>query len=334
MNIKEIRNKIINKEILNKEDAIYVMTELANGSLSQLDLHSLVFYYIINPISIEEIEGYRSVLLNNAIPVNLAFDAIDVCGTGGDGKNTFNISTISAFVIAASGYKVCKHGNYGFSSLTGSSSILEYLEVPFSKNNEEVNDSLDKYNLAFLHAPMFHPALKHVASTRKEIGIRTFFNTLGPLINPGKPSHQLIGVYNLSLLRMYNYFLQKEKAKYSLVHSIDGYDEISLTNKFLVKTNEYEKEYLPNELGFKLLHQSDLEYKNTIEDAAKIFIDVLSDTATNAQKNVVIANCGFGIATISGKPIEESIFIAKETIESKRGLELLKKIKSKKYAYA
>jgi anthranilate phosphoribosyltransferase len=334
MTIKEIRNKLNSKENLNTDEAIYVMTELTNGSLSELDLHSLIFHYIFNHITIEEIEGFKTVLLHKALPVNLEFDAIDVCGTGGDGKNTFNISTISAFIIAASGYKVCKHGNYGFSSFSGSSNILEYLEIPFSANDDVVNNNLDKYNLAFLHAPTFHPALKHVASTRKEIGKRTFFNTLGPLINPSKPSHQLIGVYNLSLLRMYNYFLQKENANYTLVHSIDGYDEISLTDKFLVKTCKNENEYLPSEIGLNLLKQSDLSYNNTIKHAAKIFIDVLSDTATNAQKNVVIANSAFGIATISGKPIAESIKIAKETIESKKGIELFKKLKTKLNVYA
>ena len=247
-------------------------------------------------------------------------------GTGGDGKNTFNISTTSCFVVAGAGYKVVKHGNYGATSVSGASNVIEQHGVKFTKDINVLRRSIDNCNIAYLHAPLFNPALKAVAPVRKALAVRTFFNMLGPLVNPVFPTYQLLGVYNLPLLRLYNYVYQKGETKYAVVHSLDGYDEISLTAEFKVANRYSETIYTPEQLGFKRVSGKDLDGGATPADAATIFDNVLNNKALESQKSVIIANSAFAINVIEpDKKIEECMAIAKESLESGKALKTFKK---------
>ena len=261
------------------------------------------------------------------VPVDLSdFDAIDIVGTGGDNKNTFNISTAACFVTAAAGYPVVKHGNYGSTSVSGSSNVIEAHGVKFTNDTDKLRRSLEGCNMAFLHAQFFNPALKAVAPVRKALGVRTFFNMLGPLVNPSIPHRQLLGTYNLKLARLYNYLYQQTGVRYTIVNSLDGYDEISLTSEFKYYTNDTENICTPEELGLERCTESDLYGGQTAAEAARIFDDVLNDRATRAQKNAVIVNAAYAIHTFeAGLSVENCIGVARETIESGKALATLKK---------
>ncbi|MFA6746170.1 MAG: anthranilate phosphoribosyltransferase, partial [Bacteroides graminisolvens] len=251
---------------------------------------------------------------------------IDIVGTGGDGKNTFNISTASCFVLAGAGYPVVKHGNYGATSVSGASNVMEQHGVKFTNDNDKLRRSMEQCNMAYLHAPLFNSAMKAVAPVRKALGVRTFFNMLGPLVNPVFPKYQLLGVYNLPLLRLYSYTYQQSDTQFAVVHSLDGYDEISLTTEFKVATSGNEKIYTPESLGFSRYQEADLYGGDTPEEAAKIFNNVLKNKATSAQRDVVIANSAFAIQVIeSQKSIFECIDMAKESLESGKALQVLNK---------
>jgi len=254
------------------------------------------------------------------------YRAVDIVGTGGDGKNTFNISTTASFVVAGAGYPVVKHGNYGATSVSGSSNAMEQQGVKFTTDADILRKSLDEASIAYLHAPLFSPALKAVAPTRKSLGVRTFFNVLGPLVNPVEPEYQLLGVYNLSLSRLYRYIYQANNKKFSIVHSMDGYDEISLTGDFKVISNNGEHLYHPEELGIDRIKEADIYGGSTIGEAVAIFNDVLNGTATSAQTNVVVANAAFAIQMMEeNKTIEECMDIARESIVAKKALKSLNK---------
>jgi anthranilate phosphoribosyltransferase len=254
------------------------------------------------------------------------YSPLDIVGTGGDGKNTFNISTTACFVVAGAGYNVVKHGNYGATSISGASNVIEQQGVKFHADNDLFRKSLDKCNIAYLHAPLFSPALKAVAPVRKSLGVRNFFNVLGPLVNPVQPEFQMLGVYDLAMLRLYSYIYQEENKKFTIVHSMDGYDEISLTSQFKVVSNRGEQLFMPDDLGFKILNQEDLYGGDTPEDASKIFRDVLSASATEAQTNAVLVNAAFGIQTVDQtKTIEECIEIARDSLYGKKALKVLEK---------
>lgn len=278
-------------------------------------------------ISVEELCGFRDALLDMRIPVDLnELSPIDIVGTGGDGKNTFNISTASCFVLAGAGYPVVKHGNYGATSVSGASNVMEQHGVKFTNDNDKLRRSMEQCNMAYLHAPLFNSAMKAVAPVRKALGVRTFFNMLGPLVNPVFPKYQLLGVYNLPLLRLYSYTYQQSDTQFAVVHSLDGYDEISLTTEFKVATSGNEKIYTPESLGFSRYQEADLYGGDTPEEAAKIFNNVLKNKATSAQRDVVIANSAFAIQVIeSQKSIFECIDMAKESLESGKALQVLNK---------
>ena len=267
---------------------------------------------------LDEVICFRDALLELAIPMNLSeFDALDIVGTGGDGKNTFNISTCSCFAVAGAGYKVAKHGNYGATSVSGSSNVLEYFGAKFTTNIDVIKNSLEESGFAYLHAPLCNPAMKNVAPVRKNLGVRTFFNVLGPLISPARPNYQCLGVYNLKMMRLYNYIYQNLGCQYSIVHSLDGYDEVSLTDTCKVMNNNGEFIYTPEQLGFKTLKQEELWGGNTVDEAAQIFMNVLHNKATEAQKNAVIINSAFAIQTrCSFKPLEQCKAEATESLES------------------
>lgn len=298
--MKQILNRLFDHQSLTREEATEVMTNMANGKYNEAQIAAFISVYLMRSIELEEIVGFRDALLSMAVPVKLSeFKIIDIVGTGGDGKNTFNISTAACFVLAGAGYNVAKHGNYGATSVSGSSNVLEYYGAKFTTNQDVLKKSLDLSGFAYLHAPIFNPAMKNVAPVRKNLGVRTFFNVLGPLINPVQPEFQCLGVYNLKMMRLYNYIYQHLGVKYTIVHSLDGYDEISLTDSAKVTGNDGEFVYTPEQLGFKRIEQNSLWGGETIKDAADIFMNVLDNKATDAQRDAVVVNAAFAIRTCS-----------------------------------
>lgn len=324
--MKEILYKLFESKFLDRDEARSILQNIAQGKYTDAQVASLITVFLMRDISVDELCGFRDALLEMRIPVDLhEFKPIDIVGTGGDGKNTFNISTASCFVVAGAGYKVVKHGNYGATSVSGASNVIEEHGVKFTKDIDVLRRSIDQTNIAYLHAPFFNPALKAVAPVRKALAVRSFFNMLGPLVNPVLPTYQLLGVYNLPLLRLYNYTYQQSKTKYAIVHSLDGYDEISLTAQFKVATTNNESIYTPESLGFKRVDEKDINGGATTADAAKIFDNVLKNNALESQKNVVIANSAFAIQVIDPKKnIEDCIGVARESLESGRALHTLK----------
>lgn len=316
--MKQILNQLFNHQSLTRKEAAEVMTNIAAGKYNEAQIAAFISVYLMRSIELEEVIGFRNALLDLAIPMDLSeFDALDIVGTGGDGKNTFNISTCSCFAVAGAGYKVAKHGNYGATSVSGSSNVLEYYGAKFTTDINVIKKSLDDSGFAYLHAPLFNPAMKNVAPVRRNLGVRTFFNVLGPLISPVQPKYQSLGVFNLKMMRLYNYIYQNLGVQYSIVHSLDGYDEISLTDSCKVMSNMGEVIYTPEQLGFKTLKQEDLWGGDTVDEAAKIFMNVLENKATAAQRDAVIINSAFAIQTRSPyKPLEQC---KAETIDSLLG---------------
>ena len=324
--MKDILYKLFDYQYLTRDEAKQVLFEIVKGDVPETQIASLITSFLMRSISVDEVLGFRDALLEMRVTVDLSdYSPLDIVGTGGDGKNTFNISTTSCFVVAGAGYNVVKHGNYGATSISGASNVIEQQGVKFSTNNDRFRKSLDKCHIAYLHAPLFSPALKAVAPVRKSLGVRNFFNVLGPLVNPVQPEYQMLGVYDLAMLRLYSYIYQAENKKFSIVHSMDGYDEVSLTNQFKVSSNNGEYLYMPEDLGFKTIKQNDLFGGDTPEEAAAIFRNVLSANATDAQMNVVIVNAALGIQTIDQqKSIDECIDIAKDSLYGKKALDVLK----------
>ena len=325
--MKQILYKLFEHQYLGRSEARDILQNIAQGKYSDAQIASLITVFLMRNISVEELCGFRDALLDMRIPVDLnEFSPIDIVGTGGDGKNTFNISTASCFVLAGAGYPVVKHGNYGATSVSGASNVMEQHGVKFTNDNDKLRRCMEQCNMAYLHAPLFNSAMKAVAPVRKALGVRTFFNMLGPLVNPVFPKYQLLGVYNLPLLRLYSYTYQQSDTQFAVVHSLDGYDEISLTTEFKVATSGNEKIYTPESLGFSRYQEADLYGGDTPEDAARIFNSVLKNKATSAQRDVVIANSAFAIQVIeSQKSIFECIDMAKESLESGKALQVLNK---------
>ena len=325
--MKQILYKLFEHQYLGRSEARDILQNIAQGKYSDAQIASLITVFLMRNISVEELCGFRDALLDMRIPVDLnEFSPIDIVGTGGDGKNTFNISPASCFVLAGAGYPVVKHGNYGATSVSGASNVMEQHGVKFTNDNDKLRRCMEQCNMAYLHAPLFNSAMKAVAPVRKALGVRTFFNMLGPLVNPVFPKYQLLGVYNLPLLRLYSYTYQQSDTQFAVVHSLDGYDEISLTTEFKVATSGNEKIYTPESLGFSRYQEADLYGGDTPEEAAKIFNNVLKNKATSAQRDVVIANSAFAIQVIeSQKSIFECIDMAKESLESGKALQVLNK---------
>jgi anthranilate phosphoribosyltransferase len=322
-------NLLCHGHTLSEVEAYQLLQDIYQNQFNASQIAAIMAFYIARPITVNELMGFRKALLDVCIKVKLDKEAIDVCGTGGDQKDTFNISTLSALVLAASGIPVAKHGNYGSSSVSGSSDILKHLGYEFKTNSDDLNREFNQHNICFMHAPLFHPALKTVAATRKELAVKTFFNLLGPLVNPANINFRYVGVYGLDVARLYNYILQQDKAKYCLVHSIDGYDEVSLTSSFKYITKTSEQTIEPETLGFALLKGQDIFGGKTISEAATIFLNVLKNECTSAQKNVVIINSALAMnAYDTSKPLEDCIEICTETIESKKTYTLFKNLTS------
>ncbi len=326
--MKQILQYLFNHNTLSKAEAKAILTEIAQNKFNENEVTAFVTVFLMRNITLEEMEGFRDALLRLSVPVDLGtHDLVDIVGTGGDGKDTFNISTLASFVVAGTGQKVAKHGNYGVSSISGSSNVLEELGYKFKDNSEDLQKDLEKGNICFLHAPLFHPALKTVAPLRKGLGLRTFFNILGPLVNPAKPNFSMIGVYSLEIARIYQYLLQKKQENFLLVHALDGYDEISLTSDTKIFDKNGEKIYSAEELKFKNINPESIFGGNTKQESATIFKTILEGNGTYEQNSVVLANAAMALKnTEKYGDYNDSLALAKESLESGKALQSLKNI--------
>jgi anthranilate phosphoribosyltransferase len=316
--MREILNHLIEHKTLTRLEAEKVLTNIAKGNYSESEIAAFLTVYLMRSITVEELTGFRDALLNLCIRIDLSdFETMDVCGTGGDGKDTFNISTLTTFVLAGAGIKIAKHGNYGVSSTCGSSNILEYFGYKFSTDSEKLKNEIDKSGVCFLHAPLFNPAMKNVAPVRKALKIKTFFNMLGPMVNPSFPSKQLIGVYSLELARLYNYLYQQSSMKYMIIFSLDGYDEVSLTSDFKYILNGVEQIVSPESLSYKRSSQSELSGGQSVTEAASVFIKILKGEGTRTQNDVITANSQMALKCYYPlKSFEECREIAGDSISS------------------
>jgi anthranilate phosphoribosyltransferase len=328
--MKEILDQLINQQTLNEEDAQGIMMRIAREEFSEAEIAAFLTTYLMRPISVAELSGFRDALLQLADKVDFGeMEAIDLCGTGGDGKDTFNVSTLAAIIVAAAGYKVVKHGNYGVSSVSGSSNVLENLGYEFTNDHNTLKRQVEDHNICFLHAPLFHPAMKAVGPTRRNLKVKTFFNLLGPLVNPASPTHQLVGVYDLHVARLYQHFLQQLNRSFVIVHALDGYDEVSLTGPVKVIGNNREEILVPVDFGFPQNKASMLHGGASIAEAAKIFVDILELHGTQAQESVVLANAGLAIQCFkTDKPLTECVDEAREALHSLKAIKTFKSILS------
>ena len=316
--MKQILKRIFNHEELSREEACSLMRNMVGGSINDAQTAALLAAFQMRGVTVDELIGFRDALLQTRVPVSLQeFQPIDIVGTGGDGKNTFNISTCACFVVAGAGYHVAKHGNYGATSVSGASNVMELYGVRFTNETDKLKRSMEGCGMTYLHAPLFNPALKTVAPVRKALGVRTLFNLLGPLVNPCLPSFQLLGVADLAQMRLYTNTLQRLGIRFAVVNNLDGYDEISLTDEFKVMTNRYETIYRPSELGFSIARQEELYGGSTPEEAVRIFGNVLQNKATRAQTDCVLINASFAIQAMKpASSIEACVAEARESLES------------------
>jgi anthranilate phosphoribosyltransferase len=300
--MKDTLQYLFDHKTLDKEDAKRILRNIAEGSYNDAEIAAFITVYLMRSITVDELAGFRDALLELCTPVDLAdFNTIDVCGTGGDEKNTFNISTLAAFVVAGAGEKVAKHGNYSVSSACGSSNVLEYYGYRFSNDTERLKREIDTYNICFLHAPLFNPAMKNVAPVRRNLRIKTFFNMLGPMVNPSFPKNQLVGVFSLDVARLYHYLYQESGKPYCIIHSLDGYDEISLTGPFRAMTRRTERTLVPEELGLKRVTPAGIYGGATVEEAAGVFLRILEGEGSEEQEHVVIANAALALYCMDEK---------------------------------
>lgn len=325
--MKNILQYLFEYKTLSRKQAAEVLRNISSGVYSDTEIAAFVTVFLMRSITMEEMQGFRDALLELCVPVDLnGHDIIDIVGTGGDGKNTFNISTLSCFIVAGAGHKVAKHGNYGATSISGASTVMEQLGYKFSNDNDKLKREVEETNICFLHAPLFHPALKAVAPVRKALGIRTFFNMLGPLVNPCSASVRMIGVFNLEIGRLYRYILESDKAAFSIVHSLDGYDEISLTADTRIITRKGEKTVDAITLGKRSAEPHDLYGGNTKEEAAKLFHKILKGEGSWAQNAVVLANASVALQTATGKDYEDCFQQSVQSLESGNALKMFNRL--------
>ncbi|MDP5230475.1 MAG: anthranilate phosphoribosyltransferase [Cellulophaga sp.] len=327
--MKDTLNRLINHDVLAKEDAKQILVNMAKGDYNTSQIAAFLTVYMMRSVTIEELEGFRDALLELCLAVDLsAYNPIDLCGTGGDGKDTFNISTLASFVTAGAGINVTKHGNYGVSSTCGSSNVMEFLGIKFSSDADFLEKTINESGICVLHAPLFHPAMKNVAPIRKELGVKTFFNMLGPMVNPAFPKNQIVGVFNLELARMYGYLYQNTDKNFTVLHALDGYDEISLTGNTKTISNNTEGMLKPSDFGVNAVTMKEIAGGETIEESAQIFLNILQGKGTEAQNNVVCANAGIAIATVENLSPIAGFEKAKESLLNGKGLAALKKLQA------
>jgi len=326
--MKKILQFLFEHKTLSREQAKEVLVNISKGMYNENEVTSFVTVYLMRSITIPELQGFRDALLELCVKVDLGnHKTIDIVGTGGDGKNTFNISTLSCFIVAGAGQKVSKHGNYGATSVSGASNVMEQLGYKMSNDVNKLKGEIEEANICFLHAPLFHPALKSVGPIRKNLGIRTFFNMLGPMVNPASPAYQLVGVYNLEMARIYNYLLQQTDQSFTIIHSLDGYDEISLTSDTKVITNEGERVMTPEQLGKRMVAQEDIFGGNTVEEAAKLFTKIIKGEGSFAQNAVVLANAAMALhCTGTYNTYDDAYTAAVESLDAGKAYQTLQKL--------
>lgn len=325
--MRKLLNLLFENYTLSEDEAYKIMVEISEEKYSPLELASFLTIFNMRNITLDELKGYRRALLDLCIKVDLPKEAIDIVGTGGDGKDTFNISTLSSFVLAGAGEKVIKQGNYGASSVSGSSNMLDNFGYIFTTNQDQLKREIDEVGITFLHAPLFHPALAKVAPIRRGLAVKTFFNLMGPLVNPVQPNYQNLGTYDVKTARLYHYMMQNSGINYSISTALDGYDEISLTSPTKVYNNYGEFILESNDFGLNNLLPEDIKGGNSIVDNSRIFLNVLEGNSTQAQKEVVLANSALALQTIyPTKSLIECVAIANESLDSKKALNVFKKL--------
>ena len=332
--MENILSRLINQENISEMEAKNLLVNISAGQYNPSQIAAFLTVYMMRSITLGELKGFRDALLELCIPVEISeYNAIDLCGTGGDGKNTFNISTLASFITAAAGVNVSKHGNYGVSSASGSSNVLEFFGIKFTNDIPFIKDCLDTAGICILHAPLFHPAMKNVAPIRKELGVKTFFNMLGPLVNPSFPKNQMVGVFSPELLRLYGYLYENTDKNYSIVHALDGYDEISLTGDTKIISNDSESILTPEDFGLNPINKSSIYGGDTVKQAAHIFSNILNGKGTKIQNQVVCANAAVAIATAKKVPLSDGFELAQEALfsgEAKQRFNILIKLSKEK----
>ena len=326
--MKKILNHLFENKTFSREEAQRILTSISMGEFNSSQIAAFITAYGMRNITVYELQGFRDAMLDLCLKIDLSdFELVDLCGTGGDGKDTFNISTLASFVVAGAGYKVAKHGNYGVSSGCGSSNVMEFLGYTFTNDESTLKRSLDQAGICFLHAPLFNPAMKTVAPIRKELGVKTFFNMLGPMVNPAQPKNQIIGVFSLELARLYAYLYQQTDKNYTIIHAVDGFDEISLTCDFKTFSKNGETLNKVSDLGFEEIAEKEIQGGDTVESSAEIFINVLNGKGTDAQTNVVLTNSALAIQTIKETmAFADCYYEAEESLSSKKALKSFKNL--------
>jgi anthranilate phosphoribosyltransferase len=328
--MKEILNHLFEYKTLTKDEAKAILTDISQGKYTHVQIASFLTVYMMRSITVAELAGFRDAMLELCLAVDLSeYDPMDVCGTGGDGKDTFNISTLASFVVAGTGQRMAKHGNYGVSSACGSSTVMEYLGYKFTNDKDALRRQLDRSGICFLHAPLFHPAMKNVAPVRKELGVRSFFNMLGPMINPAFPKKQMVGVFSLELARLYAYLYQQTDKQFVILHALDGYDEISLTGGVKMISDREEQVVQPEAMHLPTLTAASLHGGDTVEEAAHIFMNVLNGQGTPAQQAAVAANAGMALyAARPSLSLPDAVLTARESLDSGKALRAFKSFMS------
>ncbi|NBA88809.1 anthranilate phosphoribosyltransferase [Emticicia sp. CRIBPO] len=325
--MKQYLNQLISHTSLSEDEAKAALLKIGQGEVNPSQMAAFLMGIQAKGVTVDELIGFREAMLELAVIVDLTeFDAMDLCGTGGDGKDTFNISTTASFIVAGAGQKVAKHGNHGVSSSVGSSTVLEYLGVKFSNDQDFLKHKIETAGICYLHAPLFHPAMRHIGPIRKELGIKTFFNMLGPLLNPAKVEKQLTGIYDLSIFDLYHQLFNRSVSQYGILHSLDGYDEISLTGDFKLATNDFNKNYSPSDIGLEVLLQDQLHGGDSLEASAKIMVSILENEGTPAQNAAVLANAGVALSVSRGLDLAEGIALARVSLESGKALESFRRL--------
>ncbi len=326
--MKETLQYLFDHKTLGKKEAKQILTNMAAGKYNEAEMAAFISVYLMRSITVEELAGFRDALLELCTPVDLSeFNTIDVCGTGGDEKNTFNISTLTSFVVAGAGEKVAKHGNYSVSSACGSSNVLEHFGYRFTSNADRLREEIDRFNICFLHAPLFNPAMKNVAPVRRSLRIKTFFNMLGPMVNPSNPGNQLVGVFSLDVARLYHYLYQESEKQFCIIHALDGYDEISLTGSFRVLTRETERTFVPADLGLGVVSPEEIYGGASVEEAASVFLKILEGKGSKAQNEVVIANAALALYCMDeNSEMEHCLGRARQSLESGAAYTAFKKL--------
>jgi len=328
--MKQILNYLFEQKTLSRDEAREVLTHIAQGAYNHCQIAAFLSVYLMRSITVEELSGFRDALMEQCLPIDFSdLDTIDLCGTGGDGKDTFNISTLASFVVAGAGDKVAKHGNYGVSSVCGSSNVMESLGYKFSNDPGKLRREIETCNICFLHAPLFNPAMKNVAPVRKDLGMKTFFNILGPMVNPSSPKYQMVGVFNLELTRLYNYIYQESGKSFMILHSLDGYDEISLTGEIRLVDNRSDRIETPASLGFKTTKPEDIYGGASVSEGTKIFTDILEGKESAARREVVIANAAVALQCLHPDiSFSDCIAMASESLDGGKALKALHQLLS------